>query len=615
MAINPLDFLKNLVPDNTNIFGASPPEFSQRAKELGLLEEDALKKANRQSIFSGLLNTGLTLAANPMNKEYGSIIPYLAQAYGSGVQAAQNPYTQLGKDMQYKQQFDEYERKKQIEDLQKNIYDPATTIQVKPSAISKLAPIDASNPAGLAIAPNFSTTGTTVNVPRQINEEKLQKLAGLDVNAAANLLKVDDAFQSREDLELAKKSIKEFTTKYPQYSYLDKQPVTAAMTTIRSLTGPSRFKTVDNRYLIDTLDNETRDLAKTFPELENNREQRGTFQEKGKILNPKSGKAYPVLLNTATGAYTVKYLGKDVPLKDFEQKTDGGKALFGENVNPVFRNTGDLNIGQLSASNMNELANKLKTSENSSRRLMSYLVKNSDASTGFKKGYERIIAQGKILSGIAKQNGLSERELLQKMSEGQFEGLAGQNRLSIVGPGAMTEQDAARLYLALGGKPGSITTNPEAVEMLVSDILLNQYSTYNETLDQYNIQRMSGYQNYEEKPRFELNNKQIDSISPPVLVRLKLKEFTDLTGTQYLRFKKQDRYGFEDKIKKLPVEEAKKILEKMGLVSAKNEKAKKRKEFLNTPIKKELSLEQKKALENKEKFRSIFRWPKKNMLH
>ena len=47
-----------------------------------------------------------------MNKGYGSIIPYLAQAYGSGVQAAQNPYTQLGKDMQYKQQFDEYERKK-----------------------------------------------------------------------------------------------------------------------------------------------------------------------------------------------------------------------------------------------------------------------------------------------------------------------------------------------------------------------------------------------------------------------------------------------------------------------------------------------------------------------
>ena len=50
MAINPLDFLKNLVPDNTNIFGASPPEFSQRAKELGLLEEDALKKS-KQTIY------------------------------------------------------------------------------------------------------------------------------------------------------------------------------------------------------------------------------------------------------------------------------------------------------------------------------------------------------------------------------------------------------------------------------------------------------------------------------------------------------------------------------------------------------------------------------------
>ena len=61
------------------------------------------------------------------------------------------------------------------------------------------------------------------------------------------------------------------------------------------------------------------------------------------------------------------------------------------------------------------------------------------------------------------------------------------------------------------------------------------------------------------------------------------------------------------KIKRLPVEEAESILKKMGLISAKNEKDKKQKEFLNTPIKKELSLEQKKALENAENFRSIFR--------
>jgi len=580
MAINPLDFLKNLVPDNTNIFGASPPEFSQRAKELGLLEEDALKKANRQSIFSGLLNTGLTLAANPMNKGYGSIIPYLAQAYGSGVQAAQNPYTQLGKDMQYKQQFDEYERKKQIENLQKNIYDPATTIQVKPSAISKLAPIDASNPAGLAIAPNFSTTGTTVNVPRQINEEKLQKLAGLDVNAAANLLKVDDAFQSREDLELAKKSIKEFTTKYPQYSYLDKQPVTAAMTTIRSLTGPSRFKTVDNRYLIDTLDNETRDLAKTFPELKNNRQQRGTFQEKGQLLNPMAGKSYPISMNTATNEYTVKYRGKDVPLKDFDTIENGGKALFGKGVSPKTFTTGNLSKGMISGENMIKLSSNLTKNEESYQSLTRFLVRNANMPTGFKKVANSLITDLKTITSIAENNDLTAEQIIQKVQEGSFEALAGKNRLSIVGPGAMTEQDAARLYRALGGLPASLRTNPQAVEMLVSEILRDSYTNYKETLAMYNIQKMSGHAAYPDKPEIKLSKKQLNSISPSVVVSLGLGEFKDLTPKQLSTYDNLKSINdFDAQMKQLNVDEAREIFKKIDSYNNRANTSKFQKDF------------------------------------
>ena len=621
MAYNPLDYFKDFVPKGTTIFGASPPQYADKAMELGLLEPDALKKARKQSNFQGGLNTLLALAGQTYDKEYGSILPYLAQAYGTGVQAAQNPYTQLGKDMQYKQQFDEYEKKKRIEDLSSKLFTTtdATTQPEVYQAQADLAPIDAANPAGLNIAPNFNIPKeVTIPGKRTLNEGNLKELMGLDITKGAAALTIDDKFMARDQLDSSRLAIKEFTTKYPQYEYLNQQEPSVAMGTIRSIVGPSRFKTLNKRFVFDTLNNTVKDLGKDNPELLAQDAVRGTFQEKGKMLNPKSGKAYPVLLNTATGAYTVKYLGKDVPLKDFDQVAEGGKALFGDGVNPVFRNTGDLNIGQLPAGKMNELASKLKTSENSSRRLISYLVKNSDASTGFQKGYERIVAQGKILAGIAGQNGLTERQLLQKMSEGQFEGLAGQNRLSIVGPGAMTEQDAARLYLALGGKPGSISTNPEAVEMLVSDILLNQYSTYNETLEQYNIQRMSGYQNFAEKPRFELNDKQMDSIAPPVLVRLGLKEFTDLTGTQYLRFKKQDRYGFEDKIKKLPVEEAKKILDKMGLGK---KEIQFKKELKGEPVvrldeegnkiktyrERQAEYERKKALEDAENFRSIFR--------
>jgi hypothetical protein len=579
--------------------------------ELGLLGPEAIKDADRQSQFQGLLATALKYAATPKNKGYGSIIPYLAEAYGTGMQAAQNPYTQLGKDMQYKKQFDDYEKKKRIEDLSSKLFTTtgATTQPGVYQANANLVPIDVTNPAGLNIAPNFNLPKqVTIPGKRTLDEDNLKKLMALDLSAGAAALTIDDKFMARDQLDASKLAIKEFTTTYPQYEYLNQQEPSIAMGTIRSIVGPSRHKIIGGRYSYDTLTKKIIDLGKDNPELIKAGQTRGTFQEKGKMLNPKSGKAYPVLLNTATGAYTVKYLGKDVPLKDFDQVAEGGKALLGEGVNPVFRNTGNLNQGQLQAKPMNDLFDSLKTSEISSQRLISYLVKNSDASTGFQKGYERIIAQGKILAGIAKQNGLTETEVLQIMSEGQFEGLAGSNRLAIVGPGAMTEQDAARLYSALGGKPGSLTTSPEAVEMLVSDILLNSYSSYTQNLEKYNIQRMSGYSNYPAKVKYELNKKQMDVIAPPVLVRLGLKEFTDLTGSQYVRYKKQDRYDFKYQMKQLPKEEAEAILKKMGIGKKKIQIQKELKgaNIVNLDEKgdKKLTYREKQAEEN---FRSIFR--------
>jgi hypothetical protein len=67
MAFNPLDYLKNLVPENTNIFGASPNPNIKKMYDMGLLGkdkyEDVLNKTNRQSVFQGLLNTGLCLCS------------------------------------------------------------------------------------------------------------------------------------------------------------------------------------------------------------------------------------------------------------------------------------------------------------------------------------------------------------------------------------------------------------------------------------------------------------------------------------------------------------------------------------------------------------------------
>jgi len=80
------------------MFGASPNANLKQMSEMGLLGgdyEDMLAKANKQSVFQGLLNAGLSYAAQPKNQGYGSALPYLAKAGLAGVQAAQTPYDQL----------------------------------------------------------------------------------------------------------------------------------------------------------------------------------------------------------------------------------------------------------------------------------------------------------------------------------------------------------------------------------------------------------------------------------------------------------------------------------------------------------------------------------------
>lgn len=97
---NPLDYLKNLIPEGTNIFGASPDSNLKQLASLGLLGDEAgykkaLKDANKQSIFQGILNTGLSYAAQPKTGNYGSVFPYVAKAGIAGIGAAQKPFDKL----------------------------------------------------------------------------------------------------------------------------------------------------------------------------------------------------------------------------------------------------------------------------------------------------------------------------------------------------------------------------------------------------------------------------------------------------------------------------------------------------------------------------------------
>ena len=134
---NPLDYLKDLIPEDTNIFGASPDANLKKMLDMGLLGnqsyQDMIDKADKQSIFQGLLNTGLAYAAQPKTGNYGTIVPYLAKAGLAGMKAAQTPYDNLTKDAM---EFYQLEKMQEEKDKKNNIQNLLSTYG-KPNAFKE----------------------------------------------------------------------------------------------------------------------------------------------------------------------------------------------------------------------------------------------------------------------------------------------------------------------------------------------------------------------------------------------------------------------------------------------------------------------------------------------
>lgn len=143
--------LEDFIPSGTNIFGARTPTYLE-----GLITPDQLKKAQQQSLFRGLLGTAVGYLAQPKNQMYGSAVPYLAKGYLQGMESAQEPFSNLEKDVLMKEKFAEISReRKQREALDKvlssgGLY-KATTTGGEPTTPYK--PVIQN---GEAVAPSFT---------------------------------------------------------------------------------------------------------------------------------------------------------------------------------------------------------------------------------------------------------------------------------------------------------------------------------------------------------------------------------------------------------------------------------------------------------------------------
>ena len=95
-------------------------------------------------------------------------------------------------------------------------------------------------------------------------------------------------------------------------------------------------------------------------------------------------------------------------------------------------------------------------------------------------------------------------EIYRAMAEGQLQGLMGANRIDTVGGGVMTEKDAWRVIINLGGELDSLQ-NPIAVREALRRMYKQRASSYNNYAKKFNYQ-MRIQPNYMTQGGYEFKN-------------------------------------------------------------------------------------------------------------
>jgi hypothetical protein len=108
-------------------------------------------------------------------------------------------------------------------------------------------------------------------------------------------------------------------------------------------------------------------------------------------------------------------------------------------------------------------------------------------------------------------------------SEAELQGLIGENRLGTVGGGTMTEQDALRVIIRLGGNANAFR-NKQKVAQAISDVYNDKYKMYRSNLESHNIQQGMYYRNYSEAAAIPIDESLIPKRIPDVDIAVLLAE-------------------------------------------------------------------------------------------
>jgi hypothetical protein len=110
--------------------------------------------------------------------------------------------------------------------------------------------------------------------------------------------------------------------------------------------------------------------------------------------------------------------------------------------------------------------NEFLTETEGLRKMDKYLGTVKTADQGFGLLADRFTSQIKTLFDSGE---LNEKEMATEAGRAKLQALLGANRVEVVGPGVMTEYDAARVLAALGGDVNSLR-NPQVVKKVMKDM-------------------------------------------------------------------------------------------------------------------------------------------------
>jgi hypothetical protein len=165
----------------------------------------------------------------------------------------------------------------------------------------------------------------------------------------------------------------------------------------------------------------------------------------------------------------------------FDKRTR--KTVFADNGEPITAGVVPIDQGDIPKQKFfGETREALSTEEKALTSMDKYMQGLSKDPKGMERYFNRVIAN---LKTAFKGRLPTQEEISTAINEGRLQGIIGLVREDVVGPGVMTEFDAERIIMSLGGNY-SIFQSPEAALQLIGETRDKKFISYSELLGEYN---------------------------------------------------------------------------------------------------------------------------------